>query len=263
MRTFALHFVAVAVAVTASQASAQTHIYTLNGTLTDQNNASSLVAHGGALNGGGGYDFGLNQGLSLANVFNQGKYANGVYAIFIRAAFANVQNPGTNGGQSKVIDYNDRTNDKGLYVVPGLGASGDVELIASSNHQSLISNQTQNNVFAVYTVTRDVAGLMHFFINGTYLADMTFVDAAGDARFSAPGAIAQFFRDDVSPGSDDANFGSVNYISIYDHALGIEDVAVFASRIPPEIVAPEPASMVLLATGLVGVFGAVRRRSKA
>ena len=81
-----------------SAAQATTYNYSLNGTLAeDSGTGPSLVAYGGTLAPGGGYIFGMQQGLSLSGT---GTYD--VYSIDIRFYFDNV-NSSSNSFQ-KILD---------------------------------------------------------------------------------------------------------------------------------------------------------------
>jgi hypothetical protein len=88
---------ALALLTTNSTAQATTYNYSLNGTLA-VGTGPSLVAYGGTLGPGGGYYFGVDQGLSLSGT---GIYDN--YSIDIRFYFDSV-NASHNGFQ-KILDF--------------------------------------------------------------------------------------------------------------------------------------------------------------
>lgn len=95
-------------ALAASPTLAQTgHVYNLNGSYADANGGPSLTGDGGAL-GATGYTFGPNQGLSLLNATN-----GSVYHIDLLFQLTDVT------GYRKLIDFNDKVNDSGLYILNG------------------------------------------------------------------------------------------------------------------------------------------------
>jgi hypothetical protein len=101
----------------ASLAGAGTFSYELNGSLADSG-GPSLISRGGML-GSTGYAFGVSEGFSLP-----GTRAFDVYSIDIRFYFDDV-NASFNTWQ-KILDFNNRTSDSGLYSAGGSTGSGDL-----------------------------------------------------------------------------------------------------------------------------------------
>lgn len=214
-----------------SVAEADTYTYSLNGTLAeDNNNGPSLVAYGGTL-GLTGYQFGVNQGLSLS-----GTGALDVYSIDIKFYFDNV-NASFNGYQ-RILDFKDRALDTGLYSLAGgltffsgLGSGGALA----------------NGQLADLLLTHDASGNFSAYLNGNLA--FTFVDS-GSATFTGPNNIIYFFMDDFQ--------SLTNYPTLPEAGTGFIDSITVTTSVP------EPSIWAMMILGFAGVgFFAYRRRNQA
>lgn len=230
----------LAFALCASSAQAQNHIYQLDNSLADQLGGPSLVADGGAL-GALGYTFGPNQGLTLSSVFSSGSS----YTLALRSMYTAA------GDYSwrKVVDFKDLTSDLGYYDKDGISyfvgaGTGGTPFV--------------NNVMSFLVLTRDASTkTVSVYVNGAQ--SLTFYDGSDLADFSGAGGVAHFFEDDVNFSRREAAPGYVDYIATYDRALSASEVAGL-DAVP--VTTPEPASLVLMATGFAGLAGIVRRRRR-
>jgi hypothetical protein len=237
------------VLVAPSTMRAQTHVYNLNGTFADQFGGPSLVSLGGSL-GATGYTFGVGQGLSLSNVL-----LSSTYSIVFRSRLDDVNGP---DGYFKMVDFQNRLSDNGYYNKSGAADFYDTFTEVLGPAGAYTSNGT-----SITVLTRDASGIFSAYVDG--VEQFSFNDAAGDAIFSGPNAIAHFFIDDTAEENNESPSGFVDYIATYDHTLNDDEISALyqAGGVSEVTATPEPATITLMATGLFGVLGVARRRRKA
>lgn len=209
---------------------AQQHIYNLNNSYADVYGGPSLSPIGGVLSSGG-FTFGFNEGLSLTGVVGS------TYTIAIRSSFDDL------AGWRRIIEYQSRTSDNGVYSFDGQANFYPYQLGANTVYTP---GQLALSIF-----TRDATGLFSAYVNGAF--QYSFLDTNGDGLVDAGNTI-NFFQDDLAV-PNEASSGYVNYIATWDYAISARDAGSFQ----PGVV-PEPASVALVAVGLLGVLAAVRRR---
>lgn len=224
-----------------SIAQAQTHVYTLQGTFADLFGGPSLTSDGGTL-GPNGYTFGANQGLVLQNVFSAGAS----YSLAFRSTFFSLSST-TN--YVKMVDFKDQASDNGYYSYLGQAdfyphnGTGNTDYAPNVSALTVLTNDATTHMLTVY-------------VNG--LQRLSISDGAQDAEFTGPNGVARFFEDDFYLGQPEAAAGFVDYLATYNTVLTADEVA----NLPVPAVVPEPATVTLFATGLIGIIGVARRRRK-
>ena len=218
---------------------AQTHIYPLNGTLADLNGGPSLVADGGLLTESG-YAFGANQGLSLSNVFVRDQS----YSLVLHSRFDGL---GSADGYYKLVDFWDLASDHGLYGYFGSAIFDPYNYIQALDYPP--------GVMATTVITSDASDLsVRVYVDGALRYSIT--DGARYAGFYGTNGIARFFEDDAVTFNDEAGTGFVDYLATWDTVLSPAEVA----QVSEPVVTPEPGSLALIVTGIVGIAAVARRR---
>ncbi|MDB4913261.1 MAG: hypothetical protein JWM95_905 [Gemmatimonadetes bacterium] len=236
------------VAIPASVAQAQTNswIYHLNNSLAEENGGPSLVANGGILSAVG-YTFGANQGLELSGIWGSGAAS---YTIVMHYSLQDLS------GFAKVIDFKNESascwqfgySDCGFYNGNWTGPGQAVFYPTAHGFNDLYSE----NTMATTVFSRDGSGTIRVYVNG--VKDYTDGDNAHqNAVFTSD--IARFFED----GGTKASGGFIDYLAIYDTTFSDSEAEALGETV---VTTPEPASLVLVASGLVVIGGVARRRRK-
>lgn len=232
-------------------ASAQTHVFNLNGTLADELGGPSLVAEGGTLTDAG-YTFAANQGLTLSNVFHSGVNANDPWSIVLHYSLEDLS------AFAKVIDFHNLSStcfsfhfsDCGFFNGNWTHADQPVWYANAYGQEGAYAE----NVMGTTVFERNSVGTVKVYVNGV----LQFTDgdnAHQQAVFYGADNIARFFED---PGTQ-ASGGFVDYIATYDYALSGDEALAISENLSA---VPEPASLVLFSSGLLLVAGVVRRRNR-
>jgi hypothetical protein len=192
---------------------APTHNYELRGTYADSLGGPAIVPAGGTL-GPNGYTFGPDQGPSLSGAINPA-----TYSIEMRFRIDD------NSGYVKLLDFNDRSADEGLYNLGGAltfygaGASGpDGALTAGVVHDLVVTRDGATNQFVAY-----LDGVRQFAFTDT---------GPALATFSGPNNIIHFLRDDLVTGGLESSAGALERVRIYNSVLTAEQVAAIFAEGP-------------------------------
>lgn len=189
------------------------HLYDFNGSLADQFGGPTLASDGGVLSDGR-YVFNPNQGLRLSG----GLTDTSNYSIVMEANLNSLA-----PFFKKIIDFQSRSSDSGLYVV-----GSQLQLYPGPVGAGFVG---ANQDFQV-ALTRDSAsGATHIYLNGV-LSQTYF---GGQSEVAIPGGnVLTFFEDDFS--NTEAVGGSVDFIAIYNRPLTEAEVSEIANS--PPVVPP-------------------------
>jgi len=208
------------------------HDYVLTSSLNDILGGPSLVSDGGTLIPSG-YTFGADQGLNLSSaLLNPADYS-----ILMDFSFIDLN------GYKKILDFQDRTSDNGLY---NLNPTLDFYPVAAG------SPIFSPNVLARVVLTRDAGtNTVTGYVNG--VQQLTFNDGASFAIFGATNNIIRFFEDDNITDQREASAGLATEIQIYNGALTSAQVEALGGPSAAPSSVPEPAALTLVGFGLLSL----------
>ena len=173
--------------------------------LNDSSLPMGLASEGGSLTGDG-YQFGVDQGLTL----NAAPISSPAYTIELFFSFD------TLSGFQKILDVENLGSDSGLYT-DGNVLNFFVAGVAEYTSTATLSTATPHHV----VLTRNTSDDVKIYLDGAEV--VSFNDSTGAANVSS---VLRFFQDDTADGSGiEAGEGFVDFIRLYDGALSAAQVA--------------------------------------
>jgi hypothetical protein len=234
---------------TESRADILIHHYDLTTSLNDTMGGPSLVADGGTLVAGTGYQFsgGAGQGgLTLSGGFGPGGSFAGNYRIEIKFHF----NGFSNNGYQKIIDPKDQGIDQGLYAHRDSGTTMQLDYYTrpgtpANDHQGPPEISLGAPDIDVQLKRDGATGMVTGSVNGTPV--FSYDDSViMNAVFNGPNNIVHFFEDDhQTDGGNEQGPGVATEINIFGPGISV---------------VPEPGSLALALLGGLSLAGYGRRR---
>ncbi len=123
-------------------------------------------------------------------------------------------------GYAKIVDFNDATEDCGLYSLDG---RLDFWPISSG-----VDAAIEADSYAHVVLTRDVTGAVVAYVDGA--RQFSFRDTGDVAVIDANDTLRLFNDDNVTPNEDSG--GAVSRIRLYDAPLSASEVAALAAELP-------------------------------
>ncbi len=216
---FAIFAAALAAAPAAWALPPATHAYGLNNSLADELGGPALESLGGKLKSTS-FVFPMGGGVSLT-----GGVVAATYSIEFRARLSLT---GSRNAYYRLVDFQDRASDTGLYSYGGIldfyDAAGGAKAVFHANK------------WADITLTRDgISQMVTGYVNGK--KQFAFADPSGLAVFTAVAGetVAHLFQDDLAAPDEDGA-GALDHLRVFDTVLTAADALALAKgQLPPNV----------------------------
>lgn len=219
-------------AVGAAEAASLYSQFLFNGGLTDQLGNSTATGAGTAA--GGDYSFAANQGLRITTGTTLSSFS-----LVFDVALADPS------GYRKLADFSGLGSDCGLY-----NHSGSTSFYcATSNSASVFAANTPTTVVLTYDSLTDQVV--------TYVGGVLQLSFTDVSNLVGPLTAVTLVEDDNVTSKAEASAGVLGYVELYDGVLSVSEVAALTSPTTP---VPLPATLPLMALGLIGSAAVLRRR---
>jgi Concanavalin A-like lectin/glucanases superfamily/PEP-CTERM motif len=223
-------------------------------TTTYQNGAGTVLSGGGPQANAASFN-GVNSGTPQ---YISTSLSGGIAGSGSLSAFINLTGP--TGSIEYIAGESQDGNDFDLQLIPVNSTTTDLCFYTQSGSDTcaaLAYSALEGKWNMVTATDNATTGVQDVYVNGVLVATAT--NGSNSAKVDS-------FNIGYTPTFGGRDFeGDISDVGIWDYALSSDQVLGLydsVSTLPPGSATPEPSSLVLLSSGMLGLAGAVRRRFK-